>query len=171
MNDAEIGKRLVEESVLDEFLRAYLKVARRVVEITGSGLSPDFEALIDGKPIGVELTEIRQTRDAYDYYDELARLVDKKARSHRQRGLLTRPIILVCHSDRPPLYDIQDELGGRMFWQDFDKTGFAEIWLMDLSDEYWSAQDPRRPPDLFCVTPAKLRGFHRLGWWDRKPYG
>ena len=73
-------------------------------------------------------------------------------------------------AERPPLYEVENGIA-RMALEDFDTLGFAEVWFTDLSDEYFSARDPRKPADLFCVKPALFRGFHRFGDWDRKPFG
>jgi hypothetical protein len=70
-----------------------------------------------------------------------------------------------------PFYDVRHQLESSMNWEDFDGLGFSEIWLMDLADAYYSAQDPRRPADLFSLKPLAWLGFHRYGYHDRKPFG
>lgn len=172
MRDRDIGKLMVEEMNLEPFVESFPLITGRRVEITDRGESPDFEALIDGKRVGIELTEVRDHGDIGDFLSEVYRIASKKAASYRQHGHFdTRPIILVCHSDELPFYDVQQELESLAYWDDFDQLGFVEIWLMDLADAYYSAQDPRRPADLFGLTPEAWRGFHRYGGYDRKPFG
>lgn len=172
MRDIDIGKRMVEEMNLEPFLNAYPDVTGCSVEVAGKSESPDFEVLIDERPTGLELTEIRSCEDAYEYVDEVYRLASKKAKSYRSNGIFDeRPVILLCYSDCFAFFDHQDEFSHAVVWDDFDSLGFSEIWLMDLSDTYFSSLDPRRPADLFGLAPEKWRGFHRIGFWDRKPYG
>ena len=40
------------------------------------------------------------------------------------------------------------------------ETLFEEVWLMDLSDEYFDAADFRKPADLDCFAPEPARGFY-----------
>ncbi len=172
MRDRDIGKLMAEEMNLEPFVEAYPLITGRSIEITGRGESPDFESLIEGKPFGIELTEIHNCHDAGDYLAEVSQIASKKSVSYGRHGhFATRPIILVCHSEELPFYDVQWELEALAYWDDFDQLGFAEIWLMDLADTYYSAQDPRRPAYLFGLTPQSWRGFHRYGSYDRKPFG
>ncbi|UHD45478.1 hypothetical protein LUX29_21225 [Aureimonas altamirensis] len=172
MRDRDVGKLMVEEMHLESFVDAFPLVTGRVIEITDRGESPDFEALIEGEPIGIELTEIRDLDDAGDYLAEVYRIASKKSASYAKHGHFdARPIILVCHSDALPFHDFRGQLEAQAYWDDFDNLGFAEIWLMDLSDAYYSAQDPRRPADLFGLKPEAWRGFQRYGSYDRKPFG
>jgi hypothetical protein len=172
MRDSDIGKMMAEEINLEPFVDAFPLITGRYIEIIGRGESPDFEALVDGDPIGIELTEIRYQAEVDDYVAEVYRLASKKAKSyHRHQRFSARPIMLLCYSDKIPFFDAQRELEASIYWEDFDQLGFTEIWLMDLADAYFGARDPRRPADLFCLTPKKWRGFHRFGSWGRKPYG
>lgn len=171
MGDREAGKKMVEDIHLASFVEALPLVTCRSITITDSGESPDFEALIDGEPTGVELTEIRKV-SAEDYLHEVYRIASKKSVSYAQSGhFVGRPIILVCHSDTLPFYDLRGQLEALACWNDFSGLDFAEIWLMDLSEAYYSAWDPRRPADLFGLKPEVWRGFQRYGNHNRKPFG
>lgn len=55
--------------------------------------------------------------------------------------------------------------------RDFEPLGFAEIWAVDFSDEYFSAAYPQRQADMFGIKPTEKFGFHRIGFGDRKPFG
>jgi hypothetical protein len=169
MRDSDHGKQMAEEMMMEPFLDSYPRLTGRTVEIISQGESPDFLALIDGRETGIELTKIHaETPD--DYLDEVIRLALKKETSYDQRGVFSRPTILLCYGDHPPIFDMLGFLDGSPSWADLTDSKFTEIWLMDLSDEYYSAQDPRKPADLYCLSPADLRGFYELPR-TRKPYG
>ena len=175
--DKELGKREVEDDVLDQALDAFSSVAGwnvtddwdgEAVRIEGS---PDAIVGRDGKPFGVELTEIRDAEDAESYIAEAYRLAEQKSASYSRRGLFKFPIALAMYSNSPPLFEIKKRLAETVFQPDFEALGFAEIWAFDFSDEYYSARDPRRPADVFCFKPVALFGFARAGMGDRKPFG
>lgn len=140
--------------------------AGAVMRVDGS---PDFIVGLNGSALDIELTEVRDADDAWSYVEEASRLAWKKHESYERRGLFKFPIALIFHSDRPPLYDIQDELVALEPFKEFADVGFTEVWSVDFSDAYY--QDWRRPADMFCFKPHDWFGFHRLGWWDRKPFG
>ncbi len=169
MRDRDRGRQMVEEMTMEPFLDSYPRLTGGTVEIISQGESPDFLALIDGREMGIELTQIHAETPG-EYLDEVVRFALKKEAIYDQRGVFSRPTILVCYGAYPPIYDMRDFLDGSPSWFDLTDLKFAEIWLMDLSDEYYSAQDPRRPADLYCLSPADLRGFHELPR-TRKPYG
>jgi hypothetical protein len=169
--ETDFVKREIESDTVEPFVESYRMVTGRSLEILEQRESPDFETLMNGQRVGIELTEIRGATDGFSYMDEVVRLASKKGDSYRGRGLFTRPIFLVCHSKSPALFDIHRELEFGV-WDDLEVFGFAEIWLMDLSDEYYSPRDWRRPADLFCVTPDEQFGFHRVAPdVGRKPFG
>jgi hypothetical protein len=133
--------------------------------------SPDHIIGLDGKPLGVELTEIRDAEHAQGYVDEAYRLASKKSESYSRRDIFRFPIALAIYSTTPPLFDLGKSLEATTFQPDFEALGFAEIWAADFSDAYYSPRDPRRPADMFCFKPAAWFGFHRIGDRNRKPYG
>jgi hypothetical protein len=102
---------------------------------------------------------------------EAYRLAARKSESYTARGIFRFPIALIMHSEQPALFDIEDHLKDAIVPSDFGSLGFTEIWAIDFSNEYYSPRDPRRLADMFCFKPATWFGFHRIGWWDRKPYG
>ncbi len=175
-HDSELGKREIENMILDQVLDSLpILTGREATEewegdakqIEGS---PDHIVGLDGKAFGIELTEIRDAEDAFDYIAEAYRLASKKCESYSRRGLFSFPIALIIYSTEPPLFDIRRSLEGT-FQADFEALGFAEIWAVDFSDAYYSPGDLRRPADLFCFKPAEWFGFHRIGGNDRKPFG
>lgn len=177
MNDYVMGKRMIEDMMLDQVLDAFPRITGRTVTDDGvDGFpqiegSPDFVIGLDGKAVGVEIAEIRNTVDAWSYYEEANRIAWKKHASYERRGLFRNPIILVLYSGGPPLYEIHHELSWFDDHREFEDAGFIEVWAADFSDEYYSAQDPRRPADMFCFKPSDMFGFHRIGGYDRKPWG
>jgi hypothetical protein len=175
MNDKECGKRLVEEMILEQLLESFPMLTGRSVtdDAEGgfpSGPSPNFVIGLNGHALGIELTEVRGVNDAWDYLEEASRLAWQKHDSYERRGLFRYPIALILHSDAIPLFDIHRHLSANGA-DEFADVGFTKVWSVDFSDAYYSPQDPRRPADMFCFKPERWFGFHRIGWWDRKPYG
>ena len=169
MRDTDHGKRMVEEMTLQSFLEAYPRVTGNSVEVLEQSESPDFSVLINGSEIGVELTEIHAS-EPDDYIDGVLRLSSKKENIFERIGAFYRPIILLCYGRHLPLFDIRTFLDETSNWIDLSKSKFSEIWLMDLSDNYYSVQDPRKPADLYCLSPSQLRGFYEIER-TRKPFG
>jgi hypothetical protein len=176
MNDWEYGKRLAEEMVLEQLLRSFPKITGRILTDEAEGdfapidLAPDFVIGLDGKAIGIELTEIRHAEEAWDYLEEASRLAWQKHASYEKRGLFQHPIALIFHAYGPPLFEVRRQLE-HFGPGDFEDLGFTEVWGVDFSNAYYSAGHPLRPADMFCFKPAEWFGFHRIGWGDRKPYG
>lgn len=175
--DSEMGKREIEQMLLRQVLDSYPILTGRQVtdEAEGGpenpGASPDFIIGLDGKAVGIELTEIRDATDAWSYFEELERLAWKKHESYTRLGLFVFPIALIAHSEDPPLFDLRRQLAEFDDECLFAGLGFSELWAIDFSDAYYSPMDPRRPADMFCFKPAASFGFHRIGGTDRKPYG
>lgn len=175
--DSEIGKRMWENMILDQVLDSLPMITGRTVTDEWEGEaeqidgSPDHILGLDGKPLGIELTEVRNVDDAQGYVDEAYRLALKKSDSYTRRDIFRFPIVLVMHSAEPPLFDLRESLDEAVEQSDFEVLGFAEIWAIDFSDAYYSVGDPRRRADMFCFKPHEWFGFHRLGFGDRKPFG
>lgn len=171
MNDHETGKLMVEEAIFEAIEVAFPQITgRELVEVTKSE-SPDFLVVFDDKSMGLEISEVRYCEDIDDYMEELWRLADQKNDSYERRDIFRIPIILIFYSYKPPLFDFQRSIETLYDPDDFDQLGFEEVWIMDLSDAYFSYQDPRRPADMYCLKPGKWRGFHRISSHGRKPYG
>ena len=174
--DSEMGKRQIENMVLDQVLDSFPVITGRAVTEDWDGDasqvegSPDFIIGLDGHPFGIELTEIRGIDDARDFVDEAYRLGSQKSDSYARRGIFRFPIALIIHSNEPPLFDIRNALEAATFQEDFEALGFNEIWAIDFSEACYSPGHPRRPADMFCFKPREWFGFHRIGG-DRKPYG
>ncbi|MGF1611310.1 MAG: hypothetical protein ACFCUQ_18050 [Kiloniellales bacterium] len=165
-------KKEIESELLDVFVDSYRLITGRTIKEIETSESPDFLAMIDGQRGGVEISELRVDAepDPYAYVGEAWRIAEKKHISYTKHGRFTIPIILVLFAAQPPLYDFHEGIAN-LALEDFDGLGFSEVWFADLSDEYFSSRDPRRPADLYGVTPERWRGFHRYGDWGRKPYG
>lgn len=176
MSDKERGKRMVEEIALENVLDTFAAITERAVTDEGNdGFSqvdgsPDFIFGFDGKPLGIEIAEVRGATDAYAYFDEVSAIAWKKHESYERRGLFKNPIALLLYSSEPPLFEIRNALKSLAEQEVFDDLGFVELWTADLSDAYFTPGHPLRVPDMFCMKPAKWFGFHRIGP-DRKPFG
>lgn len=176
MSDQEIGKRMTEEMILEQLLESLPRITGRAVTDEWEGAagqvegSPDFIIGLDDQPFGIELTEVRGASSAWDYFEEASRLAWQKHVSYERRGLFRFPIALVIHSSALALFDIGRDLES-FNQEEFDKTGFAEVWGVDFSDPYYSAGHPLRLADMYCFKSAAWFGFHRIGLGDRKPFG
>jgi hypothetical protein len=148
--DREMGKREIETDVLEQVLDTLSTVIGWKVTDEWQGAaervegSPDRIVGLDGKPFGIELTEIRDAEDAEGYVGEAYRIAAKKGESYSRRGLFKLPIALVMYSYSPPLFDIRRDLASTFAQEDFEALGFDEIWAADFSDAYYSPRDPRR---------------------------
>ena len=87
--------------------------------------SPDHIIGLDGKPFGVELTEILDAEDVEGYVNEAYRLASKKNESYSRRGIFRFPIALAMYSTTPPLFDFRASLEATAFQDDFEALGFA----------------------------------------------
>jgi hypothetical protein len=76
MSDQTRGKEMVEEIILEQVLNSFPIITVRTLTDEWDGEanqvegSPDFIIGLDGKPLGIELTEIRGIEDPRDYIDE-----------------------------------------------------------------------------------------------------
>lgn len=177
MRDVDVGKRMAEEAVLEQVLESWPAMTERLVteewrddfvQIEGS---PDFIIGLDHKAVGVELAEIRFPEDAWDYYATASHIAWKKHESYMRRGMFANPIALILYCHTLPLFDFRHELAQLGCAEEFSPLGFSEVWVIDFSDEYYSAGHPFRRADMFCFKPQVGFGFHRIGDEGRKPYG
>ena len=170
--ERQLGRRACEQIAADAFARSCSAFTRRSIEITDEGESPDFWIKIDGRLLGLEVTEVRGPSryspfsDPREYLDAFAATALKKQESYERRGIFDQRIVLVGYSSSPPLWDMKrDALSGAVV--DFTDFRFAEIWLLDQSDDY----SGRPFADLICLAPHDLRGFYEDSWVTRKPFG
>ncbi len=177
MRDIDLGKRKVEGMILEQMLESFEQITGRIVtdgwesdflQVEGS---PDFILGFDGKALGIELAEVRRADSAWTYYETASQIAWKKHESYARRGLFANPIVLVLYADEPPLFDIRHELSGLVDEAEFEPTGFAEVWAIDLSAANYTPGHPFRRADMFCFKPRATFGFHRVGEYGRKPYG
>jgi hypothetical protein len=177
MSDQTRGKEMVEEIILEQMLDTFSIITGRALTDDWEGEanqmegSPDFIIGVDGKPLGIELAEIRGVDDPWDYLAEAYRLAAQKNESYRRRGIFQFPIALMLYSQQPPLFDIERQLEVATCQEDFEEMGFAEIWAVDFSDAYYTAGHPLRRSDMFCLKPEERFGLHRVGPAGRKPFG
>lgn len=172
MGSTDWIKKEIEFELLDAFVESHTLITGRAFAEIKPGESPDFTTVMEGRPVGLEVSELWLSEETagWDYVAEAWRIAEKKNASYRRHGCFVMPIILMMFAQRPPLYELQHDIADYPL-EEFDGLGFAEIWFADLSDKYYSVRDPRRPADLFGVSPPAYRGFHRYGDWNRKPYG
>jgi hypothetical protein len=178
MSDSEMGKRMVEQMMLEQILPSYSQITGK--EITNLGAdnfervegSPDFIEEFDGRALGIEIAAITGVSDTWGYYEEASRIAWQKHESYLRRGLFKNPIVLILHSDGLPLFDIRRELKYLVDREEFEGVGFGEVWSIDFDEAYFTPGHPFRLADMFCFKPRSLFGFHRIGGeFGRKPYG
>jgi hypothetical protein len=176
VSDKERGMRMVEETALENIIDTFAAITDRTLTDEGSNSfsqvegSPDFILGLDGKPLGIEIAEVRGTKDAEAYFDEVSGIAWKKHETYERRGLFKNPTALLLYSSEPPLFDMRNALNCLAEQEVFDALGFVELWTADLSDDYFTPGRPLRVPDMFCMKPTRWWGFHRIGP-DRKPFG
>jgi hypothetical protein len=172
MGSTDWLKKEIESELLDAFVESHMSITGRTISEIEPGESPDFSARMDNQTVGFEVSELRldDETSGWDYVAEAWRIAEKKDASYRRHNRFVIPIILILFAERPPLFDLQHDIAATAL-EDFDGLAFTEIWFVDMSDEYYSVRDPRRPADLFGVSPPAYRGFHRHGNWGRKPFG
>ena len=127
MNDS-IGKYIAEEAALERLLRSFPILSRRIVteEAAGDVPSlrdpPDFVIGFDGVALGIELTAIRGASDAREYCLIALGHAWKKHESYSRRGIFQMPVVLILHSDDPPLYDMSKALSALEAAHEFEDT-------------------------------------------------
>src|ERR1019366_10215648 len=113
----DVGKRMIENMMIEAFSDSFPQVTGREVEIVDGGETPDYLALIDGRETGIELTRIyAETPD--EYMEVVTRLAGKKEETFLRLGALERAVILVCYSYTPPIFDMRHFLDGSSNWID-----------------------------------------------------
>src|SRR5665811_1786358 len=114
--ESEVGKREIENMVLDQVLDSLPIITGRTATNEWDGVaeqvegSPDHIIGVDHKPFGIELTQISGADEAWDYVAEAYRLGSKKSDSYSRRGIFRFPIALVMYSTSPPLFEIKRAL-------------------------------------------------------------
>jgi hypothetical protein len=175
--DPDIGKRVIEDMILDQVLEALPVITGRRVteewyeEATKAERAPDHIIGLDGLPFGVDLAEVCEAENAVEFAVEAFRLALKKSQSYERYGLFQVPIILVLYLTAPLPFNLRDVLPIAVAPEDFEALGFAEVWAVDFSDAYDTPGHPFRQPDLFCFKPQKWFGFHQVGNSDRIDFG
>jgi hypothetical protein len=177
MSDNDLGKKLVEEEHLLQFLDAYDTVTGVALTIHSRRESPDFIcAYPSGELVGVELA-----RSPHDYemavhdriwtdrtlssFDLLASISSILAtKEHKRQSRHWPNTILVVQ--------LLDYRFGSLAWtfdssraDDFSDTGFHEIWLADHS-----TFEPFGELRLIGLYPSRIFGIHHQSALEGKPY-
>jgi len=178
MSDNDLGKKLVEEEHLFQFLDAYETVTDVALTIRSRRESPDFIcALPSGGLVGVELA-----RSPHDYemavHDRI--WADRTLASFDLLASVSSIIAVKEHkrqSQRWPntilVVELLDYSFESLAWtsdssraDDFSDTGFHEIWLADHS-----TIDPFGELRLIGLYPSRIFGIHHQPALEGKPYG
>ena len=178
MSDNDLGKKLVEEEHLLQFLDAYHT-------ITGTGLSlqcrfesPDF--LCDypsGELVGVELARSPHdyesrvddriwtdcTLPSFDLLASVATIIAGKERLRRSNGWCSTILVveLLNYSFESLAWASDASCA-----DDFADTGFLEIWLADHS-----TVEPFGEVRVIGLHPSRVCGLHYQPALEGKPFG
>lgn len=103
MGEIEWIKKEIEGELLDAFVKSYELITGRRLSDVDSSESPDFLAVLDGRSVGLEVSELRLAadEDPDDYVAEAWRIAEKKDDSYRRHSRFSIPIILVFFARRP----------------------------------------------------------------------
>jgi hypothetical protein len=175
-----INKESEAES-LSYFLEAYESIIGEFFKSVESSERPDFIATRkDGSQIGIELSKIRrghpndilydkiiEKKDYISVYDALCMIKrvahEKEIKRNNSGWALPGATILLLELTDIPLCELRYSILPDVL-PDLYKTGFAEIWLIDLTGV--EAYDN---VELFCVCPEELEGYYPRD--IQKPYG
>lgn len=178
--NARINKESEEES-LGYFLEAYESIIGESFKSVKSSERPDFIATRkDGGQIGIELSKIRrghpndtlydkiiEKKDYMSVYDALCMIqkvaYEKEIKRHSSDWALPDATLLLLDLTDIPLSELKYSISPNIL-PDLYETGFAEIWLIDLTG--LEAYDN---VELFCVRPGTLKGYYPRD--IQKPYG
>lgn len=178
MNDSDLGKKLIEDEHLLQFIDAYETATGVALSIRSRGESPDFIcAFSSGELVGVELArsphdyEMRvhdriwtdRTLSSFDLLASVGSIIGSK--EHKRRSNSWRNTILVV--------ELLDYTFESLRWtadtslaDDFSDTGFHEIWLADRS-----TIEPFGEVRLIGLYPSSIFGLHHQPALEGKPYG
>jgi hypothetical protein len=178
MSDNDLGKKLVEEEHLLQFLDAYKTVTGIALALRSRGESPDFIcAYPSGELVGVELArsphdyEIRAhdriwtdcTLPSFDLLASVTSIVDQKEQK-RQSHRWPNTILVVELLDYS--FESLSWASDASLADDFSNTGFHEVWLAD-----YSTFEPFGEIRLIGLYPLRVFGVHHQPALEGKPYG
>lgn len=175
-----INKESEAES-LGYFIEAYESIIDESFISIESSERPDFTATRrDGSQIGIELSKIRrghpndilydkiiEKKDYMSVYDALGMIqrvaYAKEIKRNSSGWALPNTTILLLELTDIPLSELRYSILPDIL-PDLYETGFAEIWLVDLTgvEAYGNVE-------LFCVYPKEFEGYYPRG--IQKPYG
>lgn len=174
----DLGKKLVEEEHLLQFLDAYETATGIALTIRTHAESPDFIcAYPSGEYIGIELTRTAhdyemcvhdriwtdRTLSSFDLLASVASIVATKEYKRRAQGW---PITILVIELLDYSFESLAWTSDRSLVADFSETGFREIWLADHS-----TLEPFRAVRLIGLYPSRIFGLHRRPSLEGKPYG
>lgn len=182
MSDQDVGRKMVEESELEYFIKAYEHVTGKKLTLIKTGEKPDFVCEQDnGSVVGVELTKVMRdpetaqadrilkrqeymdNTNAIDFiYEAIAKKAEKIAKDNWSTA---ENIILVLQLMDCQLSELRNILDADL-QKDFNSYGFSEIWIVD-----YTGLDAYGDVELFGLYPAKWWGYYQRENPHRKPYG
>jgi hypothetical protein len=178
MSDNDLGKKLVEEEHLFQFLDAYKTVTGIALVFRCRSESPDF---ICAYPSG-ELVAIELARSPHDHemrvYDRICS--DRTLSTFDLLASVTSIVAIKeqkrqsdCWPNTILVVELLDYSFESLSWasdvsraEDFSDTGFREVWLAD-----YSTLEPLGEVRLIGLYPLRVFGVHHQTALEGKPYG
>jgi hypothetical protein len=178
MSDNDLGKKLVEEEHLLQFLDAYEGAIGVALTVRNRSETPDFIcAYPSGELIGVELArsahnyEMRindriwtdRVLSSFDFLASVGSIVATKEQKRRFQGWPNTILVVesLDYSFESLAWAADNSLA-----DDFSDTGFHEIWLADHStiEAFGEIR-------LIGLCPSSIFGLHDQPALEGKPYG
>lgn len=181
MSDRDLGKKIVEEEHLVQFLRAYATVTGIYMSVVSNGESPDFICQRpNGEKIGVELARSphdyhQSVRDriwtdgamsSHDLMDAVNILVEQKKGKLKSPHWRTPDNMMLVIQLLNYKFDSLEWMKHESFFNDYAEAGFLEIWLAD-----YSTMEAYGQLRLIGLYPPEVWGIHRQPALEGKPYG
>jgi hypothetical protein len=181
MSDKDLGKKLVEEEQLFQFLEAYQIVTGESLAIICRGESPDFICeRPSGQVVGIELARSPhdhdmvvydriwgdRTKPNFDLIASVTAIIAEKEQKRVSPHWRTPQSTILAIQLLDYTFESFRWFNDASFADDFCDTEFLEIWLADHST-------------IEAYGQVRLIGLHPPRWWgthfqpalEGKPYG
>ncbi len=165
MSDQQFGKKEVERDELYPFIESYNYITGENLSAICDGESPDFIcSRSSGKKVGIELTKITGSPEAFDVLSRIYNLIENKKTKVSKYAEQVKDNMLVLQLVVGSLDSLIPFLEG--LENDYTDHKFCEVWIAD-----YSVLDAFGVVDLFGLYPKVWWGYHQPPPVSSKPYG
>ena len=179
VSDQEMGKKIVEQEELYQFLEAYEKATGETFPTMCISETPDFVGEDEnGRSVGIELTKLKfspdhmsvrrilEKREWATDEDAFWRIIELLGTKNAKLDMgnwphCERKILVIQLVDYP-----LSELLPNCTTDKPDERSFSEIWLADYTIIYVYGG-----VDLYPIVHPNLEGHFPVASEDKKPYG